>query len=208
VTVVFTGEDAAPIVQLFRTGPISIYLARADVPASVLTLNGVVNAVGGGQTASFNVDSAFAAAREEPYGDGYSDNMRFWRIYVNWYNATAPNAYVGQQYVFARNNRGMRTDMFISEGTIPDGDYRFKAFLRNPDDIEGTRSDLSTFTLTVPDPYLLCNFCGTETPMTGETYMRLTRGRATVGGPSESDVRIVARRRWGDDFAGCNVCNH
>ena len=30
---------------------------------------------------------------------------------------------------------------------------------------------------------LACNFCGTETPMTGETYMRLTRGRATAAGP-------------------------
>jgi hypothetical protein len=54
---------------------------------------------------------------------------------------------------------------------------------------------------------LACNFCGTETPMTGETYMRLIRGRATASGPGP-DVRIVARRRWGDDFAGCSVCNN
>lgn len=51
---------------------------------------------------------------------------------------------------------------------------------------------------------LACNFC--VPPMTGETYMRLTRGRATATGPG-SDVRIVARRTWGDDFAGCNTCN-
>ncbi len=51
---------------------------------------------------------------------------------------------------------------------------------------------------------LACNFC--VTPMTGETYMRLTRGRATATGPG-SDVRIVARRTWGDDFAGCSTCS-
>jgi hypothetical protein len=54
---------------------------------------------------------------------------------------------------------------------------------------------------------LACNFCDTMTPMTNATYMRLIRGRATAAGPGP-DVRIVARRRWGDDFAGCNVCNH
>jgi hypothetical protein len=54
---------------------------------------------------------------------------------------------------------------------------------------------------------LACNFCVTERTMTGETYMRLTRGRATAAGPGP-DVRIVARRAWGDDFAGCNVCNN
>ena len=53
---------------------------------------------------------------------------------------------------------------------------------------------------------LACNFC--VPPMTGETYMRLTRGRVTATGPGfNPDVRIAARRTWGDDFVGCNTCN-
>ena len=63
--------------------------------------------------------------------------------------------------------------------------------------------------LQIPLYTPICNFCGTDTPMTGETYMRLKRSRAIAAGPGPgTDVRIAARRRWGDDFAGCNVCNH
>lgn len=78
------------------------------------------------------------------------------------------------------------------------------------EDSMGNRFYIGVTNATAASPLqvpLACNFCGTETPMTGETYMRLTRGRATAAGPGP-DVRIVARRAWGDDFAGCNVCNH
>lgn len=57
-------------------------------------------------------------------------------------------------------------------------------------------------------PVLPCS-CTPAMPMTGETYMHVVRSRSAIAGPGVGpDVRIVARRSWGDDFAGCNVCNH
>jgi hypothetical protein len=56
--------------------------------------------------------------------------------------------------------------------------------------------------LQVPLSCIACD----NTQITAGARTRLIKGRATAGGPGP-DVRIVARRRWGDDFAGCNTCN-
>jgi hypothetical protein len=59
--------------------------------------------------------------------------------------------------------------------------------------------------LQVPLPCIACD----NTQITAGARTRLIKGRATAGGSGTGpDVRVVARRRWGDDFAGCNVCNH
>jgi hypothetical protein len=90
-------------------------------------------------------------------------------------------------------------------------DRAYVSFAENAIQISGLATfQVGVVNATAASPLqvpLACNFCGTQTPMTGETYMRLIRGRATAAGPGP-DVRIVARRKWGDDFAGCNVCNN
>lgn len=92
-------------------------------------------------------------------------------------------------------------------------DRAYVYFAENAIQITGPATfqvDVANATTTSPlQVPLTCNFCNTELPMTGETYTRLIRGRATAADSKfDPDVRIVARRRWGDDFAGCNVCNH
>ncbi len=51
-----------------------------------------------------------------------------------------------------------------------------------------------------------CVVCA-DVPATAEAHTRLVKRRATAGGPGP-DVRVVARRRWGDDFTGCSTCNN
>ena len=54
-----------------------------------------------------------------------------------------------------------------------------------------------------------CEICPNSVSITSaETYMKIIRKRIANTTIASQDVRIVARRTWGDDFAGCNVCNH
>jgi hypothetical protein len=115
------------------------------------------------------------------------------------------NAYVNPDYTITLNDITDLASIWFSLVAVT----LFRPDPINPITVPyGVENATQISPLQVPLYNPECNFCGTETPMTGETYMRLTRGRATVAGPGESDVRIVARRTWGDDFAGCSTCNN